>query len=450
MGASAVRNCDMAFANIYCWQDTYRSEWAEVEGFLVVKYRIDGGRRTAYMQPIGADGREDFTPIVPLLEADAAESGQTLRIAGLTGSAAETLQRAYPEKFAFADNRNFADYIYSADDLRNLAGRRYQPKRNHLNRFNDLYDYRYEPLTARHKDECMALERQWRAHRSDVDGSIDAEQLAMMRGFDSFDELGLTGGAVYIDDRLAAFTYGSPINGDTFDIHIEKADTSYEGIFAAVNRLFACHIPERYEFVNREEDMGLDGLRRSKLSYHPVRLEKKTTAVVLDREEREIKRLWREVFGDEEAFIDKFLINCRTHTNSYLHYEREKLVSMLHIVPFRSEAGERIAYVYAVATDPEWRHKGLASALMTEAMESVRSSFDKAVLIPSDDDVARFYEKFRFVLTSQRVEFGADFDFGTGDAERNVPMVCELRQSRRSEDEMLRLEPAGFTALPEE
>ena len=450
MRASAVRNCDMAFANIYCWQDAYRSEWAEVEGFLVVRYRIDGGHRTAYMQPIGADGREDFTSIVPLLEADAAASGQPLRIAGLTSDAAEMLRSAYPEKFAFADNRNFADYIYSADDLRNLAGRRYQPKRNHLNRFNDLYDYRYEPLTARHKDECMALERQWRAHRADVGGSMDAEQLAMMRGFDRFDELGLTGGAIYIDGRLAAFTYGSPINGDTFDIHIEKADTSYEGIFAAVNRLFACHIPECYEFINREEDMGLEGLRRSKLSYHPVRLEPKTTAVVLDREEREIKRLWREVFGDEEALVDKFLINCRTHSDSYLHYEDGQLVSMLHVVPFRSDSGERIAYVYAVATSPEWRHKGLASALMSEAMEKLPHSFDRAVLIPSGDEAARFYERFGFVRTEIHVEFGTDFDFGTGETERDIAMVCELRHSQQPFGETVRLEPAGFFVLPEE
>ena len=124
---SRIRNCDMAFANIYCWQETYRSEWAEADGFLIVRYRINGGRLTAYMQPVRAGGSEDFTRLIPLLESDAASLGQPLRITGLTSEAAALLRQAYPEKFVFADNRSAADYIYAAADLRNLTGRKYQP-----------------------------------------------------------------------------------------------------------------------------------------------------------------------------------------------------------------------------------------------------------------------------------------------------------------------------------
>ena len=241
MQASDIRNCDMAFTNIFCWQEVYRSAWAEIEGFLVVRFHIDGGTKVAYMQPVGADGDDDFTRIVPLLEEDAAAAGQPLRIAGLTDRAADLLRRTFPGKFAYADNRNFADYIYDADSLRNLQGRKYQPKRNHINRFTGEYEYRYEPLTAQHKEECMTLEAEWSKSHTDNRRSITAERHAMLRGFDHFDALGLTGGAIYVGDRLAAFTYGSPINGESFD-----------GIFAAINMLFARHIPERYRYINRE------------------------------------------------------------------------------------------------------------------------------------------------------------------------------------------------------
>lgn len=448
---SRIRNCDMAFANIYCWQETYRSEWAEADGFLIVRYRINGGRLTAYMQPVRAGGSEDFTRLIPLLESDAASLGQPLRITGLTSEAAALLRQAYPEKFVFADNRSAADYIYAAADLRNLTGRKYQPKRNHLNRFNDLYDYSYEPLTADMKDECMALEREWcRHHENCDDSSITAERRAMQRGFDKFDELGLTGGAIRIGGRIAAFTYGSPVNDDTFVIHIEKADTAYEGIFPAINRLFACRIPERYEYINREEDMGVEGLRRSKMSYHPVMLQSKITAAVLDGEEREIKRLWTDVFGDDETFVDNFLINCRPHVRSFLHYEEGELASMLHVVPLRSGNGMRIAYIYAVATDPRHRRKGFATALMHMAMDSVRRTFDAAALIPSGDEVKRFYGQFGFEETGTRIEFDTDFDFGSGDADRNTAMICRLDDTRTlSQDEgRLRLEDTA-TTLPE-
>ena len=450
MQASDIRNCDMAFTNIFCWQEVYRSAWAEVEGFLVVRFHIDGGTKVAYMQPVGADGDDDFTRIVPLLEEDAAAAGQPLRIAGLTDRAADLLRRTFPGKFAYADNRNFADYIYDADSLRNLQGRKYQPKRNHINRFTGEYEYRYEPLAAQHKEECMTLEAEWSKSHTDNRRSITAERHAMLRGFDHFDALGLTGGAIYVGDRLAAFTYGSPINGETFDIHIEKADTSFDGIFAAINMLFARHIPERYRYINREEDMGIEGLRQSKLSYHPAMHENKTTAVVLDGDKRSIKRLWQEVFGDDEAFIDKFLINYHTHANTFTIKDGERTVSMLHVVHFRSETGLRIAYIYAVATAAEYRHRGYASKLLEEALEKARHTSDAAILIPGDEAAERLYSRFGFEKSGHRAVFGTDFDFGTGDAERDLFMALEFRHTALRDENPLMLHKAEFTAIPQD
>ena len=129
---SDIRNCDLAFANMFCWQTVYRSSWAVVEGFLVVRFHIGGGTRIGYMQPVGEG---DFTRIVPALEADARAHGQRLRLIGLTDQGRELLRNSSPGTFAFHSDRASEDYIYRADDLRELPGRRYQPKRNHINRF---------------------------------------------------------------------------------------------------------------------------------------------------------------------------------------------------------------------------------------------------------------------------------------------------------------------------
>ena len=427
--STQVNNCDAAFANIFCWQQTYHSLAAEVGGCLVIRYRVEGSSRVAYMLL----AREFTAPLlsrtVPLLEADARQQGQTLRITGLPSEAMEIMRSLFGDRFACSASRDSADYLYNAADLRELPGRKYQPKRNHINRFNDFYSYTYEPLAAAHKEECMQLESLWQSHHRDDDGSTAAERMAIERAFDNFGALGLSGGLLRIDGRPAAFTYGSPVNDRTFVVHVEKADTSFEGIFPAINRLFAQSVPAQYEFINREEDMGLDGLRRSKLSYHPVALEYKHTALELDDDDRQVRRLWSEVFGDERSFIDKFLTDRELYgVLTLLRKAGEEVVAMLHIVPMADDGGNRHAYIYAVATDPRYRRHGLATALMNEALAIAKGSFDTALLIPGDDYARQFYARLGFVDTGLQAEFASEFDFGTGDPSKNRVMALSFSQ----------------------
>ena len=152
---SDICNCDLAFANMFSWQFMYHSAWAEIGGFLVIRFHIGGSEKIGYMQPVGEG---DFAPIIPVLREDAHAHGQRLRIIGLTDRGRDMIRRAHIGQFAFASDRAMEDYIYNADDLRNLPGRRYQPKRNHINRFTAEYpDYRYETLTPERFDECMQL-----------------------------------------------------------------------------------------------------------------------------------------------------------------------------------------------------------------------------------------------------------------------------------------------------
>lgn len=424
---SECRNCDMSFANIYCWRHFHRSHWAVVDGFLVIRFLIDEKRQVGYMQPIGEG---DFSHILPQLAQDSWEQfGQRLRLHGLCREGRKCITECGEYPFAYDDDRSLSDYIYLAEDLRTLSGRKYQPKRNHLNRFMGNYSYRYEDLTEQHFEECLRLEAEWRAARTSEDDSeaMRHEQRALREAFDHWAELELKGGVLYVEDRLVAFTYGSAINYDTFDCHVEKADTHYEGVFAAINKLFAEHLDPQFTYINREEDMGLEGLRRSKLSYYPTLLWPKTTAILLHDDEQACRRLWMEAFGDEEVFVDRFLIRHYRQERMLSIEEEGNLCSMLHLIPFQS-GDYRIGYLYGVATAPEKRGRGYASTLIRQAIEKGhQEGLDGLMLIPADEDLRTFYGRFGFAGDYPiRLLSRDDFDFGTGDAERDRAMLLAL------------------------
>ena len=417
---SGICNCDLAFANMYCWEGTYRSAWCVEEGFLLIRFYIDGSHHIGYMQPLGEG---DFTHLIPRLEADARAAGQPLRISGLTPEGAAAVRRAHPE-FGIWRNRDYEDYVYRADDLRNLTGRRYQPKRNHINRFEAAYDYRYEELTPALAPECMRLEREWRAGHDSHAAELTAEQRAMQRAFDHFGELELRGGALFVGEKLVAFTIGSAINDEAFCIHVEKADTRYDGAFTIINKLFAQHLPARFTMINREEDLGIDGLRQSKLSYHPAVIQHKYAAIHLHPDEIACKELWTAAFGDDEQFVDSFLMRYYSRRRMLTAECEGRTAAMLHLVPFESELG-RSTYIYGVATAPEFRRRGLAGKLMREAMRLIGEQGDEAAfLIPSEEWLHGFYAKYGFE-GAVPVTFSSQdgFDFGTGDASKDRAMV---------------------------
>ncbi len=421
---SNICNCDLSFANMYCWQATFSTAWDIIDGFLIIRFRIDGQEKLGYMQPLRCDNEHDFSSIIPILARDAHQNGERLRIIGLTDQGREIIQNSHPDAFAFHSLRGQEDYIYSRTALEQLRGRAYQAKRNHINQFQRLYKYDYQPLTPQHFSDCLELCSKW-AERHDV---TPEEQDSIERAFENFEELGLRGGVIIIEGRVAAFTYGSAISHTIFCTHAEKCDTQYTGIYATINALFTASLPPQYTLINREEDMGIEGLRTAKLSYHPTTLQKKYTAIHLHSHESACRKLWRTVFCDEDEFIDHFLMH---------HFSQRGMVSitdptdgclaMLHIIPMTSDIG-RVAYIYGVATHPEHRRLGYATKLMSSAMERIsREDYAAAVLIPNEEWLIEYYSQFGFERGGE-VTFNThdDFDFGTGQKERDIYMMCPL------------------------
>ena len=194
----------------------------------------------------------------------------------------DRLEALYPGRFRFHSVRDSADYVYETEQLAQLHGKKLQAKRNHCNRFEAAYpDYRVLPLTADQLPRCRAFTDEWyRLHFLENDPADYAlEQRAIGLAFDHFDALGMTGLVLEVEGEVVAFAMGNPIRPDMFDVNFEKARADMNGPYPMINREFARRIAETpYRFLNREDDMGLEGLRRAKESYIPDLLLEKLLA----------------------------------------------------------------------------------------------------------------------------------------------------------------------------
>ncbi len=417
--------CDWTFANLFCWQAPYHMQWAELPHWLVIRCLVDGKRRMGFMV-VPDDPARSYADIVPALQEEAARLDSPLLLANLSDAECDALRRQLPDTFAFDRNRDFDDYVYLRQDLAELRGRKYSAKRNHVNKFAKTHTYDFRPLLRQDFAECLRLENEWRGQHNALPEHLTAEQQAIRMAFDNYEALELFGGVLRVDDRIVAFTYGSALNDDTFCTHIEKADIRYEGVYPMINYLFANSLPEKFTFVNREEDMGLPGLRQSKLSYLPTQLAPKHVALGLTEVMRDLAALWQTCFGDEDAFIHSFLTRHYYPDCTFVQRETGRIVSMCFVIPCHTVLGPT-AYLYAIATDPNFRGRGYASTLVQRALTTAREhGFTAAMLIPADDGLKGFYQRLGFIDTGVPVAFAGELDLGSGDSTTDIAMVAPL------------------------
>ena len=269
---SGRRNCNYNFANLVGWQFWYYTEVCVLENAVVLRYTFDGQR--AYMictsealsleliEALFDDSNGDFS--------DGAECGAAMTLIGLEDSQVAQWSMVNGQwSINIEPARDQYDYIYRRTDLATLHGRHLDAKRNHIHRFREEHPvFEYRPLTPELFDECRRLTDIWQEEKGGSD-TISAEKQVMETIFSNWDALGMIGGSILVDGRMVAFAYGAAVTTDTFDVCVEKADRHVEGAFAIINQQFAEHLPEQYIYLNREEDMGIPGLRQAKLSYHP-------------------------------------------------------------------------------------------------------------------------------------------------------------------------------------
>ena len=243
------RNCDLSFSNLCSWRFLYDTQFAVVDNFLVFKFWA--GEQLAYMMPVGTG---DLKAVLWELIEDARKENQHFCMLGVCSNMRADLETILPEQFTFTEDRDYADYIYLRSDLSTLKGKKFQAKSLDLE-----------------AERC-------KVNNCDQQEGTGNERRALIYALHNFEALGLTGGILHVNGKIVAFTFGMPINHETFGVHVEKADTSIEGAYAMINYEFANRIPEQYIYINREEDLGIEGLRKAKLSYQPATILEKYMA----------------------------------------------------------------------------------------------------------------------------------------------------------------------------
>lgn len=187
----------------------------------------------------------------------------------------DILERACPGKFRFFDDRPNYDYVYRTQDLIELKGREYHSKKNHLNYFLNHYQYEYISLTSGMADEAMQFIREFNERKNLPEHEMELlkmEERAMVDVFNNLEAVGYLAAAILIDGKIEALSIGGRINRNTVTVHVEKANISYRGLYQLINNEFCRHVASNVKYINREEDMGIPGLRKAKLSYKPVKL----------------------------------------------------------------------------------------------------------------------------------------------------------------------------------
>lgn len=275
LSGSGCMGSEYAFGTLFLWGGVYGSRYCLFRDFLLLSWGRD---RLLYNFPVGKGDRKE---VLEAMIEDAKERNIPFRMWGMTSSQCSEMEQALPGKFEFTPDRDGADYIYRSTDLIQLAGRKYHSKRNHLSKFARAYSFVYEDLGSDNLEECMQIAREWGTQNGVPQTATAGELSALERAIQYFQELELSGGLIRIEGKPVAFTMGEELNPKVFLLHFEKALGGYDGLYAAINHEFASRRLAGYEYVNREEDMGIEGLRRAKLSYYP--------AILLDRYTAELK-----------------------------------------------------------------------------------------------------------------------------------------------------------------
>ena len=261
------------FTNLFIWRHYYHFQWCLWDECVCTLAHIEGS------QPF-------FFP--PICEKNFKERINDLMLYLKRQGFDEMVQRV-PEhsvnqylrdhnNFEIALDRGNCDYIYLAEELITLEGNKFHGKRNHINKFKKNHSYQYKSLTPSLVSECLKMETEWcNLKHCEMFPSLAGEERAIYEALKNMETLGFKGGVIVINEKVEAFALGEQLNTQTAVIHAEKANPAFEGLYQLINQEFCMHEWGNIAYINREQDLGEEGLRKAKLSYHPHHMINKFT-----------------------------------------------------------------------------------------------------------------------------------------------------------------------------
>ncbi len=278
-------NSESTFGTSYLWSNVFNIEFCQIKNnkknILFKKLKKEN---IVFEFPQGISSSHHLKEAMSYLtEYIRSTNIPNLKFTNLLGKEVSQIQKIFPGQFKITSDRNNYDYIYKSKDLALLKGKKYHSKKNHISKFSKLYNWNYYPLNSNEKESYSEFFHTWFQYKN-LQNNVknSGEYNAIEKALQNLEKLNLSGGVIKINNKIIACTIGEPINSKAFLIHFEKALPEYSLAYSVINNEFAKTIFENnYEFINREEDMGIPGLRKAKLSYKPYALIPKYDATLI-------------------------------------------------------------------------------------------------------------------------------------------------------------------------
>lgn len=258
---------EFTFTNLFCWRDVYSIKVSRLDDFLICSGNKDG--KPLFFAPLGqADTSRAIKKILGQFP-----QAQLFRLP-------ERAAAAFNQEAGFkvTEDRDSFDYVYRREDLAGLKGKKFDAKRNFIKRFYQQYSPVCRIATEQDIENCIAFSNEWCDEKAcDLNLSLRREKQAIIEMLKNCHRLNILGAVIEIEGRIKAFSIGEALNDTTFVVHAEKAIAKFTGIYQALNNFFVTSVPEKFTLINREQDLGLENLRKAKMSYQPVSFVKKFT-----------------------------------------------------------------------------------------------------------------------------------------------------------------------------
>lgn len=276
-------SCQYSVAQMIGLNAKYGDEFCEVDDAVVIHRRgLDNAEKRVYLAPVGP--MKDIKKYIDMIVCDACEYSKKVSFEPITVEFAKILEEEYPNQFTISQERDLAEYIYSARKMYELSGRSLASKRNRIHSFQAAYDPEevfVEVIGEDNIEDVRVFQNEWLAERNSYENDVrlDIENQAIMTYLDHYDELGFEGIVIYVNGDVVGYAAGVPLSDECIDEVIEKGRRDIIGIYQVVCMEFAKMAHAKYRYINREEDLGIAGLRRAKESYHPDYLIEKCIAI---------------------------------------------------------------------------------------------------------------------------------------------------------------------------
>lgn len=268
-----------AFGTYFIWSECYGTQIHMDKSFALIRTTKNDLK---YYFPVGNLNDDELKKALEAMKNDCKSSGQSaFKLSRINKEDVETLEKILPNTFEISEIRGSFEYVYNSSDLAYLKGKKYHGKRNHISKFKNLYNWTYEKIVPDKKEVYMEFFKKWFEKNSEKEGNNSAAEFkAIEKSLENYEKLEFEGGVILVDGEIIACTIGEKISESAFVVHFEKALTEFEGAYTIVNQEFSKTLESRFKFINREEDLGIEGLRKAKLSYKPILLVGKYDASV--------------------------------------------------------------------------------------------------------------------------------------------------------------------------